>query len=83
MARVSNLYLHWFDKLIHRDDGPVGWAGRRLVRCADDFVLLARYPGTRLKGWIESKLEGWLWLEINRVARSTGSGQSLCRGGKV
>ena len=30
------------------------------------LVVLARYPGTRLTGWIESKLEGWLGLEINR-----------------
>src|SRR5206468_2034604 len=38
----------------------------KLVRYADDFVVLARYQGTRLTGWIESKLEGWLGLEINR-----------------
>jgi RNA-directed DNA polymerase len=36
------------------------------VRYADDFVVLARYQGTRLTGWVESKLEGWLGLEINR-----------------
>ena len=30
------------------------------------LVVLARYQGTRLTGWIESKLEGWLGLEINR-----------------
>jgi len=28
--------------------------------------VLARYQGMRLMGWIESKLEGWLGLEINR-----------------
>jgi len=37
-----------------------------MVRYADDFVVLARCQGTRLRGWIESKLEGWLGLEINR-----------------
>ena len=63
---LSNLYLHWFDKLFYRADGPVQWAGARLVRYADDFVVLARYQGSRLTGWIESKLEGWLGLEINR-----------------
>jgi RNA-directed DNA polymerase len=36
------------------------------VRYADDFEVLARHQGTRLTGWIESKLEGWLGLEINR-----------------
>jgi RNA-directed DNA polymerase len=63
---LSNLYLHWFDKLFHRADGPVQWAGARLVRYADDFVVLARYQGSRLMGWIESTLEDWLGLEINR-----------------
>jgi hypothetical protein len=36
------------------------------VRYADDFVVLSRYPGKRLYGWIESKLKGWLKLEMNR-----------------
>jgi RNA-directed DNA polymerase len=63
---LSNLYLHWFDELFHRAQGPAHWAGAKLVRYADDFVVLARYQGTRLKGWMESKLEGWLGLEINR-----------------
>ena len=63
---LSNLYLHWFDKLFHRADGPAAWAGAKMVRYADDFVVLARYQGTRLRGWVESKLEGWLGLEINR-----------------
>ena len=63
---LSNLYLHWFDTLFYRADGPAQWAGARLVRYADDFVALARFQGTRLTGWIESKLEGWLGLEINR-----------------
>lgn len=63
---LSNLYLHWFDKLFHRADGPAHWAGAKLVRYADDFVVLARYQGSRLMGWVEAKLEGWLGLEINR-----------------
>ena len=63
---LSNLYLHWFDKLFYRADGPARWARAKLVRYADDFVVLARYQGPQLKGWIESKLEGWLGLEINR-----------------
>ena len=63
---LANIYLHWFDKLFHRHDGPTQWAKARLVRYADDFVVLARYQGDRLTGWIEHKLEGWLGLEINR-----------------
>ena len=63
---LSNLYLHWFDKMFKRADGPADWAGAKLVRYADDFVVLARYQGRRLRGSVESKLEGWLGLEINR-----------------
>jgi RNA-directed DNA polymerase len=63
---LSNLYLHWFDKVFYRPSGPAHWANARLVRYADDFVVLARYQGEKLSGWIESKLEGWMGLEINR-----------------
>ena len=63
---LANLYLHWFDKLFNRTDGPAVWANAKLVRYADDFVVLARYQGERLQGWIEEKIERWLKLEINR-----------------
>jgi RNA-directed DNA polymerase len=63
---LANLYLHWFDKLFNRADGPAAWANARLVRYADDFVVLARYQGPRLRNWIEEKIEKWLKLEINR-----------------
>jgi RNA-directed DNA polymerase len=63
---LANVYLHWFDKLFHRADGPAHWAKAKLVRYADDFVVLARYQGPRLVGWIEEKIEKWLKLEINR-----------------
>jgi len=63
---LANIYLHWFDKKFHRWDGPVHWAKARMVRYADDFVILARYQGSKLTGWIESQLEGWLGLELNR-----------------
>jgi RNA-directed DNA polymerase len=63
---LANLYLHWFDKVFHRPDGPANWANARLVRYADDFVVLARHQSERLSGWIEAKLESWMGLEINR-----------------
>jgi RNA-directed DNA polymerase len=63
---LANLSLHWFDKEFHRAGGPAQWAGAKLVRYADDFVVLSRYRGKRLYGWIESKLEEWLKLVINR-----------------
>jgi RNA-directed DNA polymerase len=45
------------------------------------LVVLARYQGSRLTGWIESKLEDWLGLEINRektrVVNLKDKGESL------
>jgi RNA-directed DNA polymerase len=63
---LANIYLHWFDKVFHHADGPASWANAKLVRYADDFVILARYQGRRLQEWIETKLEDWMDLRINR-----------------
>ena len=63
---LANIYLHWFDKVFHFANGPVNWAKAKLVRYADDFVVLARYIGPDLEQFIESKIESWLGLEINR-----------------
>jgi RNA-directed DNA polymerase len=63
---LANIYLHWFDKCFHRTDGPAHWAKARLVRYADDFVVMARYQGPQLVAWVEKKLEDWLGLKINR-----------------
>jgi RNA-directed DNA polymerase len=63
---LANLFLHWFDVIFHRPDGPVAWARARLVRYADDFVVTARFISPRLQRWIEGKLEGRFGLEINR-----------------
>jgi RNA-directed DNA polymerase len=63
---LANLYLHCFDKLFHRGDGPYVWANARLVRYADDFVILARYMGGRIRQFVESTLEGRMKLKINR-----------------
>jgi RNA-directed DNA polymerase len=63
---LANVYLHWFDHLFQRGDGPGQWAKAKLIRYADDFVVLARFISPRLRGWIEGKLEGWLGLQINR-----------------
>jgi len=78
---LANIYLHWFDHLFERADGPGQWAKAKLVRYADDFVVLARYISPQLRGWIEGKLEGWLGLQINRektrVLDLRKAGQSL------
>ena len=78
---LANIYLHWFDRAFHRPDGPAQWANAKLVRYADDFVVLARYISPRLQHFIEDKLEGWLGLQINRDKTRTldlrQPGQSL------
>jgi len=63
---LANVYLHWFDKLFHRTDGPARWAKARLVRYADDFVVMARYQGKPLIDWVEGLLEQRFGLKINR-----------------
>ena len=51
------------------------------MRYADDFVVLARWQSERLTGWIESTLESWMGLEINRektrVLKLKAPGSSL------
>jgi RNA-directed DNA polymerase len=67
---LANLYLHWFDKWFHRSSGPRYWANARLVRYADDFVVMARYQGCRIEEWIESHLEDRMGLSLNREKTS-------------
>ena len=63
---LSNVYFHWFDGVFHGPQGPARWAEAKLVRYADDFVVLARQWSGRLTEYIESRLEGKFQLEINR-----------------
>ena len=63
---LANAYLHWFDKVFHMKSGPRHWANARLVRYADDLVVLARYQGAELQKFVEETLEGWMGLTINR-----------------
>jgi RNA-directed DNA polymerase len=63
---LANVYLHWFEKVFYSMEGPGNWAKAQIVRYADDFVVLARYTGSRMCDFIESKIESWLGLELNR-----------------
>jgi RNA-directed DNA polymerase len=63
---LSNIYLHWFDTVFHRPDGPGQWARARLVRYADDFVVLAKVRMEDISRFIEAKLEQWMGLQLNR-----------------
>jgi RNA-directed DNA polymerase len=78
---LANLYLHWFEKQFYRSDGPGRWANAKLVRYADDFVVLARYQSRQLVRWIEGLLEGRFQLTVNRektqIVKLHEPGQSL------
>jgi RNA-directed DNA polymerase len=63
---LANLYLHWMDVVFHRSSGPGTWAKARLVRYADDFVIMARFVGGHITDWVEKTVEEWLGLRINR-----------------
>lgn len=71
---LANLYLHWLDVRFARASGPGEWAAARLVRYADDFVILAKDVGPRLVRWVDETV-AWLGLTINvektRVVRLT------------
>ena len=64
---LANIYLHDFDRAFHAKDGPAQFANARLVRYADDFVVMARWMGPRLVAWLEAQLEGTLRLTVNRT----------------
>lgn len=63
---LANLYLHWMDVRFHRCSGPGSWANARLIRYADDFVILAKDIGRTIPAWVEATAEGGLGLTINR-----------------
>ena len=63
---LANIYLHWFDHVFHRAGSVARENGAKLVRYADDFVVLMRQQSEELQQFIENKLEEWLGLRINR-----------------
>jgi RNA-directed DNA polymerase len=63
---LANIFLHEFDRAFHSRNGPRHFANARLVRYADDFVVMARWMGPRIVRWIEGYLEQALRLEVNR-----------------
>ena len=53
------MYLHWFDVLFHRTAGPAVRYGAKLVRYADDFVVLAKRAEPGIDAFLESTLIEW------------------------
>jgi len=79
---LANIYLHDFDRAFHEEEGgPKQMAKAKLVRYADDLVVLARWVTPRIVGWVERKLEGDLGLRLNRdktrIARMERKGERL------
>jgi RNA-directed DNA polymerase len=64
---LANLYLHWFDVIFHRKNGPREKINARLIRYADDFVVLMRYRSIQTEEFIRSTLEDWMGLTLNKV----------------
>jgi RNA-directed DNA polymerase len=63
---LANLYLHFFDVMFHKEYGPGTWARAKLVRYADDFVILSKHICERTKSFVEEALERRMGLRINR-----------------
>jgi RNA-directed DNA polymerase len=68
---LANVYLHGLDKAFYAENGPCRWANAKLVRYADDLVVLARHQSQGLIGWIEKRLEVRMGLLINREKTRT------------
>ena len=78
---LANSFLHWFDRAFYGQNGPGTWAKARLVRYADDFVVMARFIDRRIIEFIEEKIESRLGLVLNRektrVVRMEEKGATL------
>jgi RNA-directed DNA polymerase len=69
---LANIYLHDFDKAFLKDpNSPCQWAKAKIIRYADDFVIMAKYMGKRIVDWIEEMIEDKLKLTINREKTKT------------
>jgi len=62
---LSNLYLHWFDKLFNRKDGPAKRVSARLIRYADDIRVYAKQQRSEIKEFLHATLEDWMGLTIS------------------
>ena len=62
---LANLYLHWLDKLFHAEGGPGHFANARLIRYADDFVIIAKYIGPQILDWVQHWI-GRMGLTLNQ-----------------
>jgi len=78
---LANLYLHYFDVMFHKEYGPGTWAKAKLIRYADDFVILAADVGERIEDFVQKTLEGRMGLHINR--EKTAIRDLTCKGNNL
>lgn len=62
---LANIFLHELDRQFYGPRGPARAVKARLVRYADDFVILARDIGARMMKYVSKVLQG-LGLSLNR-----------------
>lgn len=78
---LSNIFLHELDLRWNREGGPRRSYNARLVRFADDFVILARYIGEPIQDFLKDLLEGKMKLKLHpdktRVLNMKEPGVSL------
>ena len=63
---LANIYLHWLDRSFRSKTGPGKWADAKIVRYADDFVILMRRHPEKVMEWLSQLLEGRMGLVINQ-----------------
>jgi RNA-directed DNA polymerase len=68
---LANLYLHYFDKMFHGTKGLYRRANARLVRYADDFVILAKHITDDMIQEIEQFIEKRMGLRVNKTKTAT------------
>lgn len=78
---LANLYLHFFDVMFYKESGPGTWDKARLVRYADDFVILAKSVGSEIQDFVKESLEARMGLKINlektRIVELKAKGYTL------
>lgn len=62
---LSNIYLLWFDK-VYQQETAKSETQAKLVRFADDMLVMAKELTPVVTTLVQDKLEKWLGLEINQ-----------------
>lgn len=62
---LANIYLHDFDRMFREGNPELKRCGAKVVRYADDFVVMARYMTARVRREVRRIIEEELKLKIN------------------